>query len=96
LSTKLVPLHNKESKNVDYFKFDLSNYLFSILKTDPSNSGVFSSNVNDYIIQGKILNDTLNNKEEANVSYKEYDESNKFDFIDDFVQDALPVHEDIY
>ncbi len=87
---------NKESKNVDYFKFDLSNYLFSILKTDPSNSGVFSSNVNDYIIQGKILNDTLNNKEEANVSYKEYDESNKFDFIDDFVQDALPVHEDIY
>ena len=87
---------NKESKNVDYFKFDLSNYLFSILKSDPSNSGVFSSNVNDYIIQGKIINDTLNNKEEANVTYKEYDESNKFDFIDDFVQDALPVHEDIY
>ena len=87
---------NKKSKNVDYFKFDLSNYLFSILKSDPSNSGVFSSNVNDYIIQGKIINDTLNNKEEANVTYKEYDESNKFDFIDDFVQDALPVHEDIY
>ena len=86
---------DNKTGEIKNFKIDLSKYLASILQEESNNSIYFKSNVKSYVINGKIINSTLT-RPETNVSYTEYTEENKYDFIDRFINKALPVREDIY
>lgn len=84
-----------ETKEISYFKFDLSKYLASVFESENDGKSV-TSTVNNYYIEGKFLNTTLNRRLTANNLYKTYDEETKYDFVDDFMAYALPVKEDFY
>ena len=86
---------DNKTGEIKNFKIDLSKYLASILQEESNNSIYFKSNVKSYVINGKIINSILT-RPETNVSYTEYTEDNKYDFIDRFINKALPVREDIY
>ena len=52
-------------------------------------------NVNSYYIEGKIINNTLDRADTSSIQYKEYNDETKYDFIDQFINHALPTR-DIY
>ena len=87
---------DKNSGEINYFKFDLSNYLKSLLLEDAEGTTYFNSNVKNYYIDGKIINNTIARIDTSNISYKEYSSDEKFDFVDNFITKALPIREDIY
>ena len=89
-----MKIDNKTGE-IQKFKIDLSKYLTSILEEESKSSIYFKSNVRSYVIDGRIINSTIQ-RPETNVSYTEYTEDNKYDFIDRFINKALPVREDIY
>ena len=82
-----------KAKEVRYFRFDLAKYLASILKGD-SDTGV--AKVNNFYIDGKIINNTLNRTNLRPEEYKEYNEETKYEFLDEFVNHAIPGREDRY
>ena len=86
---------DKNSKEIKHFSFDLTKYYESILRTD-ENDQKGTSKVNQYIIEGKILNNTLDKEDTSGVQYKEYNDETKYDFIDQFITHAIPTREDIY
>ena len=44
---------------------------------------------------GKIVNNTLTRKDTSGVEYKEYTDETKYDFVDQFINHAIPTSEDI-
>jgi len=85
---------DNNTKEIKNFKFDLSNYYGSILKYDTNNS-METAKINNYYIEGKIVNNTLTRKDTSSVEYKEYTDETKYDFVDQFVNHAIPTSEDI-
>lgn len=84
-----------KTKEINNFKFDLSRYFTSILKSD-SDSNQITANVNTYIIEGKIINNKLNNIDKTNMQFIEYNDETKYDFIDGFTEHAIPLKEEIF
>ena len=84
------------TKEILNFKFDLTKYLTSVLKTEDTPNNEFKSNVNTYVIEGKILNNTLTRTDTSNINYTEYNEETKYDFVDGLLNHALPIREDVY
>ena len=78
------------------FKFYLSKYLSSLLALYAGGAVSFNADVKSYYIEGKIINNTLTREDTSSVSYTEYNADNKYDFVDKFMNHALPTREDIY
>lgn len=90
-----IEVDNKTGE-ILHFKFDLSKYLASLLALDEEGSTYFKANVSSYYIEGRIVNNTLDRKNTENVTYIEYNDASKYDFIDQFINHALPTREDVY
>lgn len=82
-----------ETKDISYFKFDLSKYFASLFASENDEKTV-TSKVNNYYIEGKFLNKPINRTTTSNSLYTKYDEETKYDFVDDFMAYALPIKED--
>ena len=93
--TITVEVDTKTSE-ITYFKFDLANYFASLLNADAEGTTFFKSDVKAYYVEGKILDNTLERMDTANITYKEYKDEEKYDFIDQFLAHALPTRIDIY
>ena len=90
----LIEVDN-ESGEIVSFKFDLSKYLSSLLALEAEDATYFKADVNSYYIEGKIINNTLDRADTSSIQYKEYNDETKYDFIDQFINHALPTR-DIY
>ena len=84
-----------QTKEIKYFRFDLSKYLASVFASE-NDTKVASSKVNEYYIEGNFINEQLTRFETTNTTYNKYTEDNKYEFIDDFMVHALPTREDIF
>ena len=91
----LIEVDN-ESGEIVSFKFDLSKYLSSLLALEAEGATYFKADVNSYYIEGKIINNTLDRADTSSIQYKEYNDETKYDFIDQFINHAIPTREDIY
>ena len=91
----LIEVDN-ESGEIVSFKFDLSKYLSSLLALEAEGATYFKADVNSYYIEGKIINNTLDRADTSSLQYKEYNDETKYDFIDQFINHAIPTREDIY
>ena len=78
------------------FKIDLSKFLESILGLEAEGSTYFKSEINSYVIEGKIINNTLTKADTSSIVYKEFGSEDVYDFIDQFINHALPTREDVY
>ena len=74
---------DKDSYEVLYFKYDLSNYLLMLLEKDNSNKDNFKAHIEEFYVEGKYVNKTL---EDLNLDTKfiNYDKNNIKDYINKF------------
>ena len=79
----------KETGNVLHFEYDLSNYLLAIFMKSGEDKPYYKANVEEFIIEGKVLNTTL---EDLTIDKKftEYYEENKLEFLKQFQEHVIP------
>ena len=79
----------KETGNVIHFEYNLSNYLLAIFMKSGENKPYYKANVDEFIIEGKILNTTLEDLT-IDKEFKEYNEDNKQEFLKQFQEYVIP------